>query len=228
MPDHTSIYEKEAEKYHELISKQPILKDEIEAIRPFSGLDVVDMGAGTGRLSTVLATQAQSLIALDASEAMLQITANRLRTAGLNNWQTQVADHRKLPLANSSADLIISGWSISYLGGNHIPDWEHNIDTVIREMSRVVRSDGTLIIIETLGTGFEVPSPPDFLQPYYSALIHKYGFSHKWIRTDYEFDHIQQAEELTRFFFGDVLANRVVNEHRVHLPECAGIWWLQL
>ena len=54
-PDHEGIYRQEALQYHELISKQPELAGVIEGIRPFAGLDIVDLGAGTGRLSEILA-----------------------------------------------------------------------------------------------------------------------------------------------------------------------------
>jgi ubiquinone/menaquinone biosynthesis C-methylase UbiE len=228
MPDHTHIYGKEAEKYHELISKQPNLKECIAEIRPYSGLDIADIGAGTGRLTTALAPEAKSIIALDASEAMLSITADRLNQAGLTNWRTKVADLRKLPLEDQSVDLIVAGWSICYLGSTNVQNWEQNIHEVMGEIKRVLRNKGTIIIFETLGTGFVTPTAPDFLKKYYAMLVDYYGFSHKWIRTDYTFDHIKQAEELTRFFFGDDLAGQVSKEHLVRLPECAGVWWLQL
>jgi ubiquinone/menaquinone biosynthesis C-methylase UbiE len=228
MPDHTNIYERETAKYHELISKQPDLRGYMEQIRPFTGLDIVDIGAGTGRLTTALAPQAKSIIALDASEAMLRITADRLSAMGLTNGSITVADHRKLPLADNSADLIVSGWSICYLCSFYVPDWAQNLHDVIAECKRVLRANGTIVIFETLGTGYETPNAPDFLRNYYSSLVDRYGFEHQWIRTDYTFDSVQQAEELTRFFFGDELADRVVREGLVHLPECAGMWWLQL
>jgi ubiquinone/menaquinone biosynthesis C-methylase UbiE len=228
MPDHSAIYEKEADRYHQLISKQPDLREYIDELRPFSGLDVVDLGAGSGRLTAVLAAKAKSIIALDASDAMLQITERRLSEAGYTNWKTQVADHRKLPLEDNSADLVVSGWSICYLGSDTIPDWEQNIKEVMGEIKRVLRANGTVIIFETMGTGFETPAPPDSLKPYYAALEKDYGFSHKWICTDYRFDSVEQAEQLTRFFFGDDLADKVAEQKLSHLPECAGVWRLQL
>ncbi len=228
MPDHEKVYKQEAAQYHELIAKQPDLIAIIEEIKPIIGLDIVDMGAGTGRLTTTLAPEARSIIALDASEAMLQVNAERLSDIGLRNWSTQVSDHRKLPLANRSADLVVSGWSICYLTSANSPEWERNLDQVILEIKRVLRPGGTVVILETMGTGYEAPNPPDFLRPYYAALVDKYGFSHRWIRTDYEFEDIGQAERLTRFFFGDELADRVVAQNLVRLPECAGIWWLHL
>ncbi|WP_239615640.1 class I SAM-dependent methyltransferase [Cohnella mopanensis] len=228
MPDHDSIYKQEALQYHELIACQPNLKEVIEGIRPNGGLDIVDMGAGTGRLTALLAPEAGTIVALDASEAMLHVTANRLREAGLTNWTIQVADHRQLPLPDQSADLIVSGWSISYLTNTDVTDWANNLDKIISEIKRVLRPGGTVIIFETLGTGHESPSAPDFLRPYYAKLVETYGFSHRWIRTDYSFDDVQQAERLARFFFGDELAARVVEQQLVRLPECAGVWWLQL
>jgi hypothetical protein len=37
-------------------------------------------------------------------------------------------------------------------------------------------------------------------------------------------DHAE-AEQLTRFFFGDELADQVAFNNIVALPECAGVWW---
>ena len=45
------------------------------------------------------------------------------------------------------------------------------------------------------------------------------------IRTDYRFASVQEAVELTRFFFGDELADRVRVEDWLVLPENTGIWW---
>jgi ubiquinone/menaquinone biosynthesis C-methylase UbiE len=228
MPDHDAIYANEADRYHQLIAKQPDLQAVIEEIRSIKGLDVVDLGAGSGRLTSVLAGLARSIIALDANEPMLHIAAERLTQAGHTNWRTKAADHRQLPLEDQSADLVVSGWSICYLASDELADWEHNIQQVMAEIKRVLRPDGTVIIFETMGTGYETPNPPSFLKPYYAALAGQYGFSHKWIRTDYTFDSAEQAEQLARFFFSDELADKIARDKLVHLPECAGIWWLHL
>ncbi|TVY10788.1 class I SAM-dependent methyltransferase [Paenibacillus cremeus] len=227
MPDHTRIYEHEAHTYQQLISKQPSLAPIIEELCPYQGLDIIDLGAGTGRLTTVLAPEVRSIIALDASVAMLEVTAQRLQKAGLSGWSTIAADHRKLPLADGSADLIVSGWSICYLASSDLQDWRQNLTDVMSEIERVIRPNGTVIILETMGTGVETPEPPSFLKAYYAALEEDYGFSHRWIRMDYRFDDAAQTEALTRFFFGDALADRVAEQQLVQVPECAGIWWKQ-
>lgn len=226
MPNHESIYRQQAEQYDLLISKQPILLDAIEQIRPVFGLDVLDLGAGTGRLTLPLAAKARSIRSFDASEAMLSITAEKLQKAGYSNWQTQVADHRALPAADQSADFVVSGWSICYLGSSDLPQWQTNIRQVVAEIRRVLRPGGTAILFETMGTGTTQPAPPAFLTAYYAMLERECGFSHKWLRTDYSFDTLEQSVELTRFFFGEELAQQAAQNEWVTMPECAGMWWL--
>jgi ubiquinone/menaquinone biosynthesis C-methylase UbiE len=228
MPDHETIYRQQAEQYHELIAKQPALGKIIASIRNYDHLDVVDLGAGSGRLACELAPAARSLIALDASEAMLRVAASRLEALGLRNWRTQAADHRRLPLPDDSADLIVSGWSISYLASSENSGWEDNLQLVMKEMQRVLRPGGTIVILETLGTGHTSPYPPHFLKAYYDSLKHVYGFSQQWIRLDYTFETAAQAEALIRFFFSDELAAEVAAGQWTIVPECAGIWWLHL
>lgn len=225
MPDHTVIYNEKAKQYDLLISRQKSVYQTLEKIKPFKGLDIIDMGAGTGRLTCLLASKARSIIAFDASQAMLDVTADKLKKMNLHNWRTQVADHQQLPVEDNSADLIVSGWSICYLGSANAQNWIQNIHQIMEEIKRVLRPGGTVVIFETMGTGTETPNPPCFLKGYYSLLENGYGFSNTVIRTDYTFSNIAEAEDLTRFFFGDELANRVVEQGLVQLPECAGVWW---
>ncbi|ATF11330.1 class I SAM-dependent methyltransferase [Brevibacillus sp. HB1.2] len=226
MPNHEQIYKNQAEQYDLMISRQPRLLAVIEEITPIKGQDVIDLGAGSGRLTSVLAPHAKSILALDASAAMLEVNAQQLTQAGLTNWKTNVADHRELPVDDNSADVLVAGWTVCYLTSSEVPNNELHLEKIIQEMKRVLRPGGTIIIMETMGTGYETPHPPHFLTQYYSLLETKYGFSHKWIRLDYQFKDIAEAERLSRFFFGDELADRVAREKLVTLPECAGVWWL--
>lgn len=225
MPNHDEIYRKEALRYDELIAAQPSLLQAVREIREVEGLDIVDMGAGTGRLTTMLAPIAKSIIAIDASDAMLKVTRDRLHRSGRRNWGVMTGDHRKLPLEDSCADMVVSGWSICYVCASDVPEWQDNLRQVMSEINRVMRRGGTAIIFETMGTGKVSPDPPASLIPYYNALTREYGFSHRWIRTDYQFQSVEQAERLTGFFFGEELEGQVSREGITQLPECAGVWW---
>jgi hypothetical protein len=93
-------------------------------------------------------------------------------------------------------------------------------------MQRILRPGGVFILLETLGTGFEEPTPPtDYLAELYDWWTQTYQLNHTWIRTDYQFQSPEEGAYLTRFFFGDELANRILADQMTILPECTGIWW---
>jgi ubiquinone/menaquinone biosynthesis C-methylase UbiE len=234
MTDYHEIYAERADQYERLVSREDYrgrILPALREIRPLEGLDVVDLGAGTGRLSCMLAPLVKSILLLDASLHMLDFAAHKLAgqahaRRGPDNWQTQVADNRCLPVDDGVADLAISGWSLGYLVGEHPETWRKEIGKALDEMRRVLRPGGTIAILETLGTGYETPHPPtEGLAAYYRFLEGK-GFSSTWIRTDYQFVSLDEAEALIRFFFGDELAAQVVENEWVIMPECTGIWWL--
>jgi ubiquinone/menaquinone biosynthesis C-methylase UbiE len=227
MLDHSEIYRHHAALYDQLVScedYQGHIVQALKSIRPLAGLDVVDMGAGTGRLARLLGPQARSVCALDLSPAMLQVA----RTAGMRHdarpWHLAVADHRHLPLAGGVADLVVSGWSICYTVLWYPDSWQVELAHALGEMARVARANGALVILETLGTGYTTPHVPDKLRAYYQAL-EAAGFANRWIRTDYRFASLAEAERLTRFFFDARTAARIQPGARPILPECTAIWY---
>lgn len=221
------IYQSDGDRYEALISREdyqgniPLAIDEIINVED---LDVLDLGAGTGRLTHMLAPRVKSIRAFDASEEMLRVCRERLEASGLSNWQVDVADHRQLPVEDHSADLVVSGWSVSYLSVWNPESGYAELDNWMAEMRRVLRKDGTIILFESLGTGNESPIRLEHVEPTYQWLD-KNGFQSKWIRTDYKFESIEEAEELSRFFFGDELGDKVLKNNWIILPECTGVWW---
>jgi HAD superfamily hydrolase (TIGR01549 family) len=230
-PDHDRVYAEQADKYERLIAREDYegsIPAAIDAIVDLTGKDVADLGAGTGRLSVIAAPKARSLTAFDKSAAMLEVLAGRLRSAGCRHWRAEVADHRRLPLADASVDVAMAGWTLCYLASANNENWRANLAEMQAELERVVRPGGTILIFETLGTGTETPQPPDHLLPYYNALESDYGYRRTELRTDYRFGTPDEAAELTAFFFGPSLARRVRESGSVILPECTGLWWKRL
>jgi ubiquinone/menaquinone biosynthesis C-methylase UbiE len=227
MPDHQSVYSHEAEQYERLIVREDYFGNiwkGIQKIATLGGMDVVETGAGTGRLTCILAPHVKSLYAYDSSSAMLQVARSKLDEMGYLKVTTQTADHRSLPVPDQSADLLISGWSICYLVDWNRETWRDEVDKAFQEMYRILRPGGWIILLETQGTGFETPHPPAHLQEYY-AYLQKVGFASDWFRTDYRFESVQEAVELSTFFFGIELGNQVLAINSPILPECTGIWW---
>ena len=224
---HRQIYQTEGDRYEALIAREDFMgniSSAIDEILNVDGLDVLDLGAGTGRLTLLLAPRARSIRAFDASAEMLRVCRERLIATGLSNWQVQVADHRQLPVEDHSADLAVSGWSVSYLAVWNPEHGQVELDRWLAEMKRVLRRDGTIILFESLGTGNEEPRRLEHVESAYQWLDAN-GFASKWIRTDYRFESLDEAIELAGFFFGQELADQVRAHGSVVLPECTGVWW---
>ena len=231
MVDYEKIYNEQADEYERLIVHEDYQENifaALKRIKPLDGLDVVELGAGTGRLTCMLAPVVKTIRAYDISAHMLEAAVAKLEESGLQNWQTGIAEHCELPVDDRSSDLAISGWSICYTAIDYEETWQHELGRALDEMKRVLRPGGAIIILETLGTGYETPTPPDDMKAYLAFLEQEAGFSRTWIRTDYLFESLQEAKEVISFFFGEGMIDNIISTDQVILPECTGIWWLHV
>jgi ubiquinone/menaquinone biosynthesis C-methylase UbiE len=228
MSDHfQQIYQSRAEDYERLIIREDYqgnLLKTLQEIRPLEGLDVVEFGAGTGRLTRLLAPHVAHITAFDNAPAMLEVAKRVL--ADYSNVKLEIADNRNLPVSSKSADIAIEGWSFGHLCGWYPDTWRDEVHKSIQEMWRVLKDNGTAILLETMGTGHETPTPPTpTLAEFYTMLENELGFTALTIRTDYQFVSLDEAVEIVQFFFGDTLANEVREKNWQILPECTGIWF---
>ena len=229
MPSFEEIYAHHAEAYDRLVEREDHeghLLPALAEIAALDGADVVELGAGTGRLTRLLAPRVASMRAYDASAHMLTVAERRLRAMGLANYELGVADNKHLPVEDASADIAIAGWAFGHALDWYPDRWRLEVGAAVDEMGRVLRPGGTAIILETMTTGSPTPAPPTpGLASYYGWLEVERGYRSRSIRTDYRFASLDEAEALTRFFFGDELADRVRSEEWIVLPECTGLWW---
>lgn len=229
MPNFEEIYAHHADAYDRLVEREDHeghLLPALAGIAALDGADVVELGAGTGRLTRLLAPRVASIRAFDASAHMLVVAERRLQAMGLANHELGVADNQHLPVEDASADIAIAGWTFGHALDWHPDRWRIEVGAAVDEMARVLRPGGTAIILETMTTGTETPAPPTpGLASYYRWLETERGFRSTAIRTDYRFASVEEAETLTRFFFGGELADRVRRERLAVLPECTGLWW---
>jgi ubiquinone/menaquinone biosynthesis C-methylase UbiE len=228
MPTEKEVYEAHADQYERLIRREDYQNNLLAAIETYfpldKNVDVIELGAGTGRLTRLLAPYVGSIKAFDSSAHMLGAAETSLRELGFTNWETGMADHRHIPVTDGSTDLVISGWSFCYLAVWGGADWGTALQDGLDEINRVLRPGGMALIIESLGTGTEKPRPPEHLVAYFDWLTEA-GFERGWMRTDYRFESIGEAVELSTFFFGAEMGQQVREKNWVVLPECTGIWW---
>jgi len=71
--------------------------------------------------------------------------------------------------------------------------WRDELDKAMAEIKRVLRPGGTIVILKTLGTGYETPHPSDELKAYFTYL-EEAGFAFTWIRTDHQFQSLSEAK----------------------------------
>jgi ubiquinone/menaquinone biosynthesis C-methylase UbiE len=229
MPDYQRIYRERAGDYDLLVSREDRAGNIAQALRrtrPLEGLDVVELGAGTGRLTRLLAAEAKSVLAFDNAPAMLEVARVRLEAEFPGgNWLLAEADNAALPCGGASADLAVAGWTFGHRTEWNPSGWRGEIRRILAEIGRVLRPGGEAVIFETLGTGASQPAPPsEALAEYYELLEGEAGFEREAIATDYGFASPEEAERLCRFFFGDALAGRVRDERLAILPEWTGAW----
>jgi ubiquinone/menaquinone biosynthesis C-methylase UbiE len=118
MPTQEEIYKTEGDKYEALIAREDYQGNILKALKEIVDLEnrlTLDLGAGTGRLACLLAPHVDSIHPFDISEEMLRVCKEKLSKTNLTNWKIDVADHRQLPIDDNSANLVVSGWSVSYL-----------------------------------------------------------------------------------------------------------------
>jgi ubiquinone/menaquinone biosynthesis C-methylase UbiE len=226
------LYTEHADKYEMLVSHEDHQQELIAAIRriqPLAGTVEAEFGAGTGRLTDLLARHVRRLHAFDLTESMLRVAqAKQCR----NNWKNVslvLADSRRMPVRPGWADFAIEGWAFLQIAVWHPQDWQVQLGHALDEMQRVVRPGGRMILIETLGTGESAPKVEPFFSQVYDFLETERGFASLAIRTDYCFETLEQIHQVVLPLFGPEMLERLVRTSLGWgLPECTGLWWREL
>jgi len=112
--------------------------------RPRSGLTVLDLGAGTGRFSVLLADTFQAHVVAVEPSAKMRADAERGSAHPRVVYRDGAAD--SIPAADAHFDFALLSMVI-----HHVPD----LDGCARELGRVVRRDGLVFIRNTFSGRLE-------------------------------------------------------------------------
>lgn len=230
MTDHfINIYQSQAGAYQRMIAAEDVegnLLRALEAVAPFEGKWVLDVGSGTGRLPQLLARKVEGMVAVDLHRAML-VESGRVREGLGAHWELVQADARALPVASGWAGVVMAGWTMGHFNSWFGAAWQEQIDRALREMRRAAAPEGVLVIVETLGTGqLEPGAPTEALRRYHHYLETAWGFRRQEIATDYQFASVEEAVACTEFFFGPELAQKIRQNRWARVPEWTGVWSL--
>lgn len=185
---------------------------------------VVELGAGTGRLTAELAARADRVLAFDSAPAMLAVARRHLR--GVPNVELAEAEHRRLPVVAGVADLVVEGWALAHYVDFEPDSWADAQDAAIDEARRVLRPGGRIVLVETMGTGTIGPAPPTpALADFFDRLVDRHLFELTVLRTDYRFSDLATAERLVGSFFGPEIVTALDRKH-LTLREHTGVFCL--
>ncbi|MFK7991267.1 MAG: class I SAM-dependent methyltransferase [Sandaracinaceae bacterium] len=184
------------------------------------GKHLVEVGAGTGRLTRTLLDLGASVHATERAAPMLEL--GRKNIAGDVTWTE--CDARALPIEDDVAEGFVAGWVFGHFR-LWMPDgWREEVGQAFAEARRVVQPGGTLVVFETLGTGVETPQHRPALEEFFSWLETEQGLTREVISTDYEFDSADAAAECLGGFFGEDMAARIRAKSWARVPEFTGVW----
>ena len=227
--DYHRIYERHAGEYDAMVAAEDCdghLLPALQSIVPLAGAAVLEVGAGTGRVTRLLLDAGARVVASEPALAMLAVTQRHTAHLPAARCALLGADALALPVRAGWADVAVAVWALGHLRSWHAETWRVTIGRALSEMDRALRPGGTLIVIETLGTGEERPrAPSPGLAEYYAWLEGEQGMARLAIRTDYRFPDPETAARATGFFFGGEFAARVQREGWSRIPECTGLWW---
>jgi len=116
-------------------------KQVVKEANPRGGEKALDVCCGTGDIALSLAQRGAEVVGLDFSERMLEIARERQSKGGADFAQVQFVsgDAQNIPFSDGTFDMVTIGYGL-----RNLTNWE----TGLREMQRVAKAGGRLVILE--------------------------------------------------------------------------------
>ena len=107
---------------------------------------IVDLGAGEGMLSHLLAKHAESVVCIDSSPKMVEFGAELAEKHKIENLSYKLGDIEKVPLDDASFDFALLSQALHHA---------HHPERAINEAFRILDHGGRLAILDLKEHGFE-------------------------------------------------------------------------
>jgi ubiquinone/menaquinone biosynthesis C-methylase UbiE len=132
--------------------RSPVSREVVRALALQPGERVVDIGAGMGPATVLAAKAGASVLAVDPTPYMRRILGvRRLGQRGRRYIRVADGSAESIPVDEHSVDAL---WTV-----NTMHHWT-DLDAAVRELARVVRPGGRLLLVDE---DFDAPEHPEFL-----------------------------------------------------------------
>jgi len=100
---------------------------------------VVDLGCGSGQLALRIAPHVRSVLAIDVSQAMIDLLDSHAREAGISNVEGRAVPIEKLVLEPGSIDVVVSNYVLHHLR-------DDDKAAAVRQAAEWLKPGGRLVI----------------------------------------------------------------------------------
>ena len=159
--------------------------EEVELLRGL-GLDerseVVDLGAGTGQFTVVVARACARVTAVDISPVMLARLRAKVAASGSSNVDIVEAGFLSYEHAGGAADFVYSRWAL-----HHLPDfWK---SAALHRMRTLLRPGGILRLSD-IAYSFDPAEAEERIEEWCASVPAQATGDAAWIRADIE-EHVR-------------------------------------
>ena len=178
-----AIYDREANPL--IAIEEPVVR---EAIGDVAGLEVLDLGCGTGRHSLWLASAGATVTGVDFSEGMMEEARGKPGAEAIRFLAHDL--QQPLPFAAGSFDVVVSGLVLEHLAA---------LDAFFAEARRVLRPGGRAVVsamhpamfLKGVQARFTDPASGEKVQP--GSFAHSIGeFVMAAVRAGFAIDGVDE------------------------------------
>lgn len=107
----------------------------------FKDKTILEIGAGSGKFTSLLSKMCSKLYAVERSTSLMQINRNKNRD--VDNVEFILSDIRELAMKPNSIDVIFAGWSMTSM--------RESFNIVFEIFRKILRKDGMILLVENAG-----------------------------------------------------------------------------
>jgi SAM-dependent methyltransferase len=205
--DHPDVYELE----NLASDRAGVLDSAIDALHPLEGADLLDVGCGTGFHLARLAARGARVVGVEPHLPLVGRARDRLAAnpGGERTASVIAGDAERLPLRDSSIDVVHARWAYFFGGG---------CEPGLTELARVLRPGGTACIVDndvtrsTFGAWFRRAYPaydPLGVQRFWD----RQGFATQHLTISWTFDRREDLEAVAGIELPPAVAAEVLATH---------------